>query len=397
MDYKKRSITDVEVSGKKILLRCDFNVPLDKTTGAITDDGRIRATLPTFRYLLKHNAAVIACSHLGRPKGEWKKELSLAVAARRLEELLGVPVQMAADVIGPDARAKAAALKPGQILLRENLRFHREEEKNDPAFAKELASLAELYVTDSFGTAHRAHASTEGVSHYLPSACGFLVAAELAHLNGALNDPVRPFAAILGGSKISDKIGVIDNLLDKTDCILIGGGMAYTFLKASGGSIGASLCEEDRLDDARRMMEKAQKRGVKLVLPADSVAAREFKADAEAKAVPSGAIPDGWMGLDIGPEAAAEYARIIRTAGTVVWNGPMGVFEFDRFAAGTETVARALAESGCISIIGGGDSAAAIRKFGLENSVTHVCTGGGASLEFLEGRVLPGIACIDDK
>lgn len=397
MDFNKKSIDELDVSGKKILLRCDFNVPLDKQTGAITDDGRIRATLPTVTYLLDHGAAVIACSHLGRPKGEWKEELSLKPVAARLSALIDRPVKMAKDVIGPDAKAQAAKLKGGEILLLENLRFHKQEEKNDPDFARELASMAELFVTDSFGTAHRAHASTEGVSHYLPSACGFLVARELGHLNGALNNPARPFVAILGGSKVSDKMGVIRNLLDKTDYILIGGGMAYTFIKASGGAIGNSLCEDDRLDDARQMLQAAAEKGVKLVLPVDTVAADRFAADAAAITVKSGEIPADCMGLDIGPEAAKAYAAIIRDAGTVVWNGPMGVFEFDRFAAGTEKVALALAASDCISIIGGGDSAAAIRKFGLADKVTHVCTGGGASLEFLEGKILPGIACIDDK
>ncbi|MBQ8974978.1 MAG: phosphoglycerate kinase [Oscillospiraceae bacterium] len=397
MDFNKKSIRDIDVSGKKVLLRCDFNVPLDKQTGEITDDGRIRATLPTIKYLLEHGAAVIACSHLGRPKGEWNEALSLKPVAKRLSELLDVPVKMSKDVVGDDAKALASGLQGGEIMLLENLRFHKQEEKNDPDFAKALASFAQLYVTDSFGTAHRAHASTEGVTHYLPSACGFLVAQELKHLNSAVNSPARPFVAILGGSKVSDKMGVISNLLDKTDYILVGGGMAYTFIKAQGGSIGSSLCEDDRLDDARRMLALAEEKGVKLILPEDSVAAREFSADAEAVTVNSGEIPDGFMGLDIGPGAAREYAKIISGAATVVWNGPMGVFEFDRFAEGTRLVAQALAEADCVSIIGGGDSAAAIRKFGFEDKVTHVCTGGGASLEFLEGKTLPGIACIDDK
>ena len=397
MDFNKKSITDIDVSGKKILLRCDFNVPMDKEKGIITDDGRIKATLPTINYLLQHGAAVIACSHLGRPKGEWKPELSLVPVSIRLSELLAKPVKMAKDVIGEDAKKLAAELKSGEIMLLENLRYHTQEEKNDPEFAKELASMAQLYVTDSFGTAHRAHASTEGVSHYLPSACGFLVAKELEHLNNALNNPVRPFTAILGGSKVSDKMGVINNLLDKTDNILIGGGMAYTFIKAQGGNIGKSLCEDDRLDYAREMIEKAKNNGVNLLLPCDSIAASEFSAQAEPVTVDSMSIDENLMGLDIGPKSAQQYVQIIKSSGTVVWNGPMGVFEFDNFAGGTKAVAQALADSNCISIIGGGDSAAAIRKFGCEDNVTHVCTGGGASLEFLEGKILPGIACIEDK
>lgn len=397
MNYNKKSVEDVDVAGKKVLLRCDFNVPLDKKTGEITDSKRIVASLPTIRYLLEQNAAVIACSHLGRPKGEVKPELSLAPVAEKLSQLLGKPVKMAKDVIGADAKALAAGLQPGEIMLLENVRFHKEEEKNDPAFAKELASMAELFVSDAFGTVHRAHASTEGVSRYLPAVSGFLVAKELKLLGGALDEPKRPFVAILGGSKVSDKLGVISNLLDKADSLLIGGGMAYTFVKAMGGSIGKSLCEEDRLDYAREMIEKAKKNGVKLLLPADSVAAAEFSADAQPHTVASDKIPDDLMGMDIGPEAARTYGEEVRAAGTVVWNGPMGVFEFANFSKGTIAVAQAMADSDAVTIIGGGDSAAAAQQFGFADKITHISTGGGASLEFLEGIELPGVACLLDK
>ncbi|MGE4483612.1 MAG: phosphoglycerate kinase [Oscillospiraceae bacterium] len=397
MNYHKMSVEDIDVRGKKVLLRCDFNVPLDKETGEITDDKRIVASLPTIKYLLESGAAVIACSHLGRPKGQVDPKLSLAVVANRLSERLGVPVKMANDVIGEDAKKLAKELKSGEIMLLENLRFHKEETDNDPAFAKELASMAEVYVSDAFGTVHRAHASTEGVSHYLPAVSGFLVAKELKLLGGALDDPKRPFVAILGGSKVSDKLGVISNLLDKADSLLIGGGMAYTFIKAKGGKIGKSLCENDKLDYALQMIEKAKKNGVDLVLPVDTVAGAEFSADAEPIVVQSDAIPDGLMGLDIGEKAAAQYAGIVKNAGTVVWNGPMGVFEFNSFAKGTIAVAKALADSDAISIIGGGDSAAAARKFGFADRISHISTGGGASLEFLEGIELPGVACLLDK
>ncbi len=397
MNYNKKSVKDIEVSGKKVLLRCDFNVPLDKETKEITDDKRIVASLPTIQYLLENGAAVIACSHMGRPKGEFKPELSLSVVAKRLSELLGKPVKMAKDVIGEDAKKQASELKSGEILLLENVRFHAEETKNDPEFAKELASLADVYVSDAFGTVHRAHASTEGVSKYLPAVSGFLVAKELQVLGNALLEPKRPFVAILGGSKVSDKLGVISNLLDKADALLIGGGMAYTFIKAQGGEIGKSLCEEDKFDYALEMIEKAKKNGVKLLLPTDSVAAAEFAADSKPVEAKSNAIPADLMALDIGPEAAAEYAATIKEAATVVWNGPMGVFEFPNFAKGTVTVAQTLADSDAVTIIGGGDSAAAAQQFGVADKITHISTGGGASLEFLEGKELPGVACLLDK
>ena len=397
MNYNKKTILDVDVAGRKVLLRCDFNVPQDKETGAITSDKRIVAALPTIQYLLERKAAVIACSHLGKPKGEWKPKLSLAPVARRLSELLGQEVVFASDIVGEDAKAKAAALQGGQIMLLENLRFDPREEKNDPSFAKELASLAELYVSDAFGTVHRAHASTAGVAAYLPAVSGLLVAKELEVMGGALNDPKRPFVAVLGGAKVSDKIGVINNLLDKADTIIIGGGMAYTFAKAQGGSIGKSLCEDDKLDYAREMIEKAKRNGVKLLLPSDTVAADDFSNDARRQVVSTTAIPDGWEGMDIGPDTIRTFCDAVKGAGTVVWNGPMGVFEFDNFAAGTRAMAQALADSGAITIVGGGDSAAAVEQMGFADRITHISTGGGASLEFLEGLELPGVACLLDK
>ena len=397
MNYNKKTIMDVDVAGKKILLRCDFNVPQDKATGEITSDKRIVAALPTIRYLLDKGAAVIACSHLGKPKGEWKEKLSLAPVAKRLSELLGREVIFARDIVGEDAKAKAAALKGGEIMLLENLRFDIREEKNDPAFAKELASMAELYVSDAFGTVHRAHASTAGVAAYLPAVSGLLVAKELEVMGGALNNPKRPFVAVLGGAKVSDKIGVINNLLDKADTIIIGGGMAYTFAKAQGGSIGKSLCEEDKLDYAREMIAKAEKNGVKLLLPSDTMAADDFSNDAKRQVVSTMAIPDGWEGMDIGPDTIRTFCDAVKGAGTVVWNGPMGVFEFENFAAGTRAMAQALADSGAITIVGGGDSAAAVEQMGFADKITHISTGGGASLEFLEGLELPGVACLLDK
>lgn len=397
MDYNKKSVKDIEVRGKKVLLRCDFNVPLDKKTGVITDEGRITAALPTITYLLEQGAAVIVCSHLGRPDGEWNAKLSLKVVADRLSALLSKTVLMAADVVGEAAKRQAAALQSGQVLMLENLRFHKEEEKNDPAFSKALADMADLYVDDAFGTAHRAHASTEGVSHYLPAVSGFLIDAELRQIGGALNAPKRPFVSILGGSKVSDKLAVIENLLGKVDALLIGGGMAFTFIKAQGGTIGKSICEDDRLDYAKKMLEEAARRGVRILLPVDVVAAAEFSNDTEAVVFDSTAIPEGMMGLDIGPRSAKAYADEIKSAATVIWNGPMGVFEFSKFSAGTETVAKALADSDAISIVGGGDSAAAIRQYGLDDQITHVSTGGGATLEFMEGKVLPGIACLLNK
>ncbi len=397
VNYNKKTIRDVDVAGKKILLRCDFNVPQDKETGAITSDKRIAAALPTIRYLLERNAAVIACSHLGKPKGEWKAKLTLAPVAERLSELLGQEVIFAKDIVGEDAKAKAKALQGGEIMLLENLRFDPREEKNDPAFAKELADMAELYVSDAFGTVHRAHASTAGVAAYLPAVSGLLVARELEVMGGALNDPKRPFAAVLGGAKISDKLGVINNLLDKADTVIIGGGMAYTFAKAQGGRIGESLCENDKLQYALDMIEKAKKHGVKLLLPTDTVAADSFSNDAHRQVVSTMAIPDGWEGLDIGPETTKAFCGAVKDAGTVVWNGPMGVFEFDNFAAGTRAMAQALAESEAVTIVGGGDSAAAVEQMGFADKITHISTGGGASLEFLEGRELPGVACLLDK
>ena len=397
MNYNKKTILDVDVAGKKILLRCDFNVPQDKETGAITSDKRIVAALPTIRCLLEQKAAVIACSHLGKPKGEWKAKLSLAPVAQRLSELLGQEVIFAKDIVGEDAKAKAAALQGGQIMLLENLRFDPREEKNDPSFAEELASMAELYVSDAFGTVHRAHASTAGVAAYLPAVSGLLVAKELEVMGGALNNPKRPFVAVLGGAKVSDKIGVINNLLDKADTIIIGGGMAYTFAKAQGGSIGKSLCEEDKLDYAREMIAKAEKNGVKLLLPSDTMAADDFSNDAKRQVVSTMAIPDDWEGMDIGPDTIRTFCDAVKGAGTVVWNGPMGVFEFENFAAGTRAMAQALADSGAITIVGGGDSAAAVEQMGFADKITHISTGGGASLEFLEGLELPGVACLLDK
>ncbi|MGN8967539.1 phosphoglycerate kinase [Intestinimonas sp. HCP28S3_D6] len=421
MNYNKKTVKDIDVAGKKVLLRCDFNVPQDKTTGAITDDKRIRAALPTIQYLLDQNAAVIACSHLGKPvatfdsyvkkqaeKGkdpasiteeEWKKslaKLSLAPVAKRLSELLGKEVIMASDVVGPDAMAKAAALKPSQIMLLENTRFEKGETKNDPELAKKMASMADVYVSDAFGAVHRAHASTAGVADYLPAVSGFLIQKELEIIGGALANPKRPLVAILGGSKVSSKIGVINNLLEIADTIIIGGGMTYTFLKAQGGSVGKSLLEEDWLDYCNDMMKKAKEKGVKLLLPEDTVCAKEFSADAEPMTVDSMHIPDDCMGMDIGPKAIAAYADAVKDAGTVIWNGPMGVFEFPAFAAGTKAVAEALSKSNAITIIGGGDSAAAVQQLGYADKMTHISTGGGASLEFMEGKELPGVACLLD-
>jgi len=396
VSYNKKSVTDIEVGGKKVLLRCDFNVPIDKETGKIRDEGRIVAALPTINYLLEHNAAIIACSHFGRPKGEFRPEFSLAPVAASLSVHLGKPVKMAKDVVGEDAVGLASELKPGEIMLLENTRFHAEEEKNDPAFAKKLADMADIFVSDAFGSVHRAHASTEGVSHYLPAVSGFLLKKELDYIGGAISNPKRPLVAILGGAKVSDKLGVISNLLKISDAIIIGGGMAYTFFKAEGGKIGNSLCEDGELESVLKCKEEALKRGVRLLLPVDSVAGAEFSGDTEALTVSSDEIPDAMMAMDIGPRAIADFAAEIKSAGTIVWNGPMGVFEFSKFAEGTRAVANAVAESGSISIIGGGDSAAAVRKFGVADKITHISTGGGASLEFMEGKILPGIACLLD-
>ena len=421
MNYNKKTVYDADVKGKKVLLRCDFNVPQDKTTGEITSDKRIRAALPTIKYLLDNGAAVIACSHLGKPnatfdsfvkkqteKGKdpatlteeaWKKslkKLTLAPVAKRLSELLGQEVIFASDTVGEDAKAKAAALKPGQILLLENLRFDKGETKNDPAFAKKLADMADLFVSDAFGTVHRAHASTAGVADYLKAYSGLLVDKELSIMGKALDNPARPFVAVLGGAKVSDKINVINNLLEKADTIIIGGGMAYTFKKAQGFEIGTSLLEADRIDYAKEMIAKAEAKGVKLLLPVDNYCAAEFSADAE-PVLCDGDIPANLMGMDIGPKTVEIFSAAVKNAKTIVWNGPMGVFEFDKFAGGTKAMAKALAESGAVTIVGGGDSAAAVEKLGFADKITHISTGGGASLEFLEGKELPGVACLLDK
>ena len=395
MTYNKKNVEDIAVAGKKVLVRCDFNVPM--ADGVITDETRINGALPTIQYLVKENAAVILCSHMGRPKGEFNMKYSLAPVAARLSELLGQEVVMASDVIGEDAKAKAAALKPGQVMMIDNVRFHKEEDKNDPAFSQELASMAEIFVNDAFGTAHRAHASTAGVADYLPAVCGYLIQKEFSVMGKALSDPKRPFVAILGGAKVSDKIGVINNLIEKVDTLIIGGGMAYTFFRAMGNTTGTSICEEDKLDLARDLMVKAREKGVNFLLPVDNIIGREYKADTTFMRIYSVSIPDGLMGLDIGEKTQELYAKSIQGAGTVVWNGPIGVFEWDNFASGTIAVAKAVAESGAISIIGGGDSAAAVEKLGYADKMTHISTGGGASLEFLEGLELPGIACLQDK
>ena len=432
MNYlNTKTVEDIDVSGKRVLVRCDFNVPMKD--GVITDTKRIVGALPTVKYLADHGAKVILCSNMGRPhnifndvvkldKKEKKKidampaeeqaaatekaleaakgdvtKFSLAPVAAALSKLLGKEVIMAKDVIGPDAKAKAAALNDGDVMLLENIRFHAEETKNDPAFAKELASMADIYVNDAFGTAHRAHASTAGVADYLPAVCGYLIQKEISVMGGALENPKRPFVAILGGAKVSDKIGVINNLIEKVDTLIIGGGMAYTFFKALGHSIGTSLCEDDKVELAKEMMAKAEKKGIKFLIPIDNVVATEYSADAEWKIVDSDEIPDGWMGLDIGPKTRALFAEAVANAGTVVWNGPMGVSEWENFANGTIAVAQAVADSNAISIIGGGDSAAAVEKLGFADKMTHISTGGGASLEFLEGLELPGIACLNEK
>ena len=396
MALNKKSIEDIDVKGKKVLARCDFNVPLDGD-GNITDDKRIVESLPTIKYLLGQGAKLILCSHLGRPKGEFNMKYSLKPVAKRLSELLGMDVPIADDVIGDSAKALAAKLQDGQCMLLENLRFHKEEEKNDDGFAKALASFAEVYVNDAFGTSHRAHASTAGVTKYLPAVCGYLLQKEIDVMGGALDNPARPFVAILGGAKVSDKIGVINHLIDQVDALIIGGGMAYTFQKALGGSIGNSICEDDKLDLALDMMKKAESRGVKFLLPLDNVVGDAFSNDCNSQTVQAGTIPDGWEGMDIGPKTIELFSENIKGAGTVVWNGPMGVFEFPNFAVGTKAIAKAVGESGAVSIIGGGDSAAAVEQLGYADKMTHISTGGGASLEFLEGIELPAIACLADK
>ncbi len=426
MNYNKKTVKDVDVKGRKVLLRCDFNVPMAKDgSGVITDDKRIRAALPTIQYLLEQGAAVIACSHMGKPvatfesykkkqmeKGKdeasiteekWKKsldELRMEPVAARLSELLGKPVILAGDVVGPDAQAKAAALKPGELLLLQNTRFEKGETKNDSELAKKMAALAGadgVYVSDAFGAVHRAHASTAGVASYLPAVSGFLIQKELEVIGGALASPKRPLVAILGGSKVSSKIGVINNLLEIADTIIIGGGMAYTFSAAQGGKVGDSLLEADWKDYSLEMIQKAKDKGVKLLLPVDTVIADKFAPDADSKVVPAGEIPDGWQGLDIGPETVKLYCDAVKDAGTVIWNGPMGVFEFEKFAVGTKAVAEALSKTEAITIIGGGDSAAAVQQLGYADKMTHISTGGGASLEFMEGKELPGVACLLDQ
>lgn len=392
----KKTVKDIDLKGKKVLVRCDFNVPMDEERN-ITDNTRIVAALPTIKYLLDENCAVILCSHLGRPKGEFKKEYSLKPVAKELSRLLDKEVIMAEDVVGEDATSKAADLKQGQILLLENVRFHKEETDNDPEFSKKLASMAEVYVNDAFGTAHRAHSSTEGVARYLPAVAGFLIEKELKFLGNAVSNPVRPFVAILGGAKVSDKIGVIDSLLEKVDTLMIGGGMAYTFFKAQGYGVGNSLCELDKLDLAKSLMEKAKAKGVKLMLPVDTVIGKEFKEDTESKTVAWTEIPDGWEGFDIGEKTIEMFSNELKSAKTVVWNGPLGLFEFAQFAKGTNAIAKVLSKLDATTIIGGGDSAAAVKKAGLQDKMTHISTGGGASLEFLEGKKLPGIECLQDK
>jgi phosphoglycerate kinase len=393
----KKTVRDIDVTGKKVLVRCDFNVPLDKETGKITDNRRIRAAIPTIEYLIDHNAKVILCSHLGRPKGEFNLKYSLKPVAEELSKLLGKEVKLAKDVIGEDAEKLTSEIKEGEVVLLENVRFHKEEEENDPEFAKKLASFAEIYVNDAFGTAHRAHASTAGVADYLPAVSGFLIEKELEFLGNALDNPERPFVAILGGAKVSDKIGVIENLLDKVDTLIIGGGMAYTFYKAQGHSIGTSICEEDKIDLANDILNKAKEKNVEILLPIDNHVSAEYSNEAEDKYIDSVEIPEGFMGLDIGPKTIELFKNAIKNAKTVVWNGPLGVTEFSKFEEGTKAIAEALAETEAVTVIGGGDSAAAVEKFGLADKMTHISTGGGASLEFLEGKVLPGIACLNNK
>ena len=399
MNYNKKSVKDVALQGKRVLCRCDFNVPLK--AGEITSDKRIVAALPTIRYLIDHGAKVILCSHMGKPKGEFKPELSLAVMAKRLSELLGQPVKMAKDVVGPDAKALAASLRDGEVMLLENTRFMPGETKNDPALSKELASLADLFVNDAFGSAHRAHASTAGVADYLPAVCGFLIEKEISIMGKALADPERPFVAILGGAKVSDKLNVISNLLEKVDTLIIGGGMAYTFIAAQGHAIGNSLFDAEKVDYCKQMLEKAAQKGVQLLLPVDTVVAAGFPnpidAAIETKTVPCDQIPADMEGLDIGEASQALFAQAVRNAKTVVWNGPMGVFENPTLAKGTIAVAQAMADSAATTIVGGGDSAAACEQLGFADRITHISTGGGASLEFLEGRELPGIACLADR
>jgi len=391
----KKTVEDIQVSGKRVLVRCDFNVPLKD--GVITSDKRIVSSLPTIKYLLDNNAKVILCSHLGRPKGEVVPEFSLAPVAARLSELLGKEVKMATDVVGESAQALAASLNDGDVMLLENVRYEKGETKNDPELSKAFASLADIFVNDAFGSAHRAHSSTTGVADYIPAVCGYLIQKEIAFIGGALENPQRPFVAILGGAKVSDKIGVITNLLDKVDTLIVGGGMAYTFMKYLGHNIGTSLLEADKVELAGEMMAKAKEKGVNFLIPVDNKVGKEYDPNTEAMVVNSDDIPDGWMGLDIGPKSQEIFANAIKGAGTVIWNGPMGVSEWENFAAGTIAVANAVAESGSISIIGGGDSAAAVQKLGFADKMSHISTGGGASLEYMEGKELPGIAALNEK
>ena len=392
----KKTVRDIDVKGKRVLVRCDFNVPYDENR-VITDNRRIVAALPTIKYLIENNAKIILCSHLGRPKGEVKPEYSLDIVAKELSRLVGKEVVLAKDVVGEDAKAKAAALKEGDVMLLENVRFEPGEEKNDENLSKEFASLAEVYVNDAFGTAHRAHSSTTGVASYLPAVSGFLIEKELNFMGSALENPERPFMAILGGRKVSDKIGVIESLLEKVDVLMIGGAMAYTFFRAMGYTVGNSICEEDKLDLAKELMEKAKAKGVKFMLPIDTKVGKEFSKDTESKVVKFSEIPDGWEGFDIGPETIELYSKELKNAKTVIWNGPVGLFEFDQFAVGTNSIAKILADLDAVTIVGGGDSAAAIEKAGLAEKFTHISTGGGASLEFLEGKKLPGIEALQDK
>ena len=392
----KKTIKDIDLKGKRVFVRCDFNVPMDENQN-ITDNRRIVAALPTIKYLIEQGCKIVLSSHLGRPKGEFKKEFSLAPVAKELSKQLGQEVLMAEDVVGESAQKLAENLQPGQVMLLENVRFHKEETDNDPEFAKKLASFGDIFVNDAFGTAHRAHASTAGVAAYLPAVSGFLIEKEINFMGDALENPERPFMAILGGKKVSDKIGVIESLLEKVDTLLIGGAMAYTFFKSMGYGVGNSICELDKLDLAQDIMKKAKEKGVKLMLPVDTKVGKEFKPDTESKVVKFSEIPDGWEGFDIGPETIEMYVEELQKAKTVVWNGPLGLSEFEQFATGTDTIAKMLSESDAITIIGGGDSAAAIERMGLSDKFSHISTGGGASLEFLEGKKLPGIECLLDK
>ncbi len=392
----KKTIQDIDVTGKKVLVRCDFNVPQDEN-GNITDTRRIVGALPTIKYLLEHNAKVILCSHLGRPKGEVNPKFSLEPVQKELSKELGIEVKLASDIIGESAKTLTSNMKEGEVVLLENVRFDKREEENDKEFSKELASLAEIYVNDAFGTAHRAHASTAGVSEFLPAVSGFLIEKELKFLGDALNNPERPFVAILGGKKVSDKIMVINNLLEKVDTLIIGGGMAYTFLKAQGMNIGTSVCEDDKIELAKELLKKAEEKNVKLILPEDVVIANAFDENAESKVVKANEIEDGWMGMDIGPATISKCKEVLQNAKTIMWNGPMGVFEMSKFACGTNEIAKILASLDATTVIGGGDSASAVEKAGVSDKITHISTGGGASLEFLEGKVLPGIDCLEDK